>query len=344
MAVETSIVREAPFLEEARKKLLLSSSGLAGTPITLPQQQLAPFSAATQQAFGAAQAGLGAYQPFLAKSEQQLAGAQGITDVLAQRGPARLDEARTAALAGAGDITGRIGAFQDPFQQQVIDAFTAEANRQTAIQRKGLADKAVFADAYQGAGHVLGQEEFERNRANILQQNIANLLSQGYQGALGAAEREAGRIQALPQQLMGIEQLQYGLPLNVATQRGVQSQAYGGLGQLAQQLPATDVALLSQVGAQQQKFAQQALDLKRKNILDQTYEPYQRIGWQSDILKGQPSIQSTLTQSTDPRINPVSQAFGAGISLAGIFGPSGYGSGYLFENPNLASGVMRAIG
>ena len=49
-----------------------------------------------------------------------------------------------------------------------------------------------------------------------------------------------------------------------------------------------------------------------------------------DILKGQPSVQSTLTQSTDPRGNPLSQALGAGISLAGIFGQGGFGTGYLF--------------
>jgi len=43
-----------------------------------------------------------------------------------------------------------------------------------------------------------------------------------------------------------------------------------------------------------------------------------------------------LTQSTDPRANPLSQMLGGGISLAGIFGPQGFGSGYLFKNPSLA--------
>ena len=344
MAIDTTIVREAQFLEDARQKLLASTEQLAKKPIVLPQQQLAPFSTATQQAFDATQAGLGAYQPFLASSGQQLAGAQGITDVLAQRGPARLDEARTAALLGAGDITPRISAFQDPFQQQVIDAFTAESNRQADIGRKRLADEATQASALGSSGDILRRTEFDRNTQDVLQRNLASLLSQGYQQSLGAAEREAGRTAALPGQLTGIEQLQYGLPLGVASQQGAQSQAYGGLGQLAQQLPAQDIALLSQVGSQQQKLAQQALDLERQNILAQTYEPYQRLGWQSDILKGQPSVQSTLTQSTDPRTNPISQALGAGISLAGIFGSGGYGSGYLFKNPNLAPATIQAAG
>ena len=155
----------------------------------------------------------------------------------------------------------------------------------------------------------------------------------------------------LPGQLMGIEQLQYSLPGQVAGSylqgaAGAQNLAgaYGGLGQLAQQLPSQDIALLSQIGSQQQQAAQTVLDVERQNKLQQLYEPYQRIGWMGDILKGQPSTTSTLTQSTDPRANPLSQALGAGISLAGIFGPSGFGSGYLFKHPGLAGAAGKAVG
>ena len=539
MAVETSIIREAPFLEEQRTRLLSSAEALSGTPITLPRQQLAGFAAPSTQAFDRAQAGIGAYQPYLTSAAGQLgagaagltgaegrlagttgdiaaqraqlglaqgafapqleqlglaqgsfapqleqlrlaqgsfapqleqlrlaqdsfapqleqlrlaqgsfapqlgqlaaaggnldalsgqrgfagaslAGGEGILGGLAARGPGGLDEARLAALGGAGDITGRISAFQNPYQQQVIDAFTAEANRQGAIQRQRAADVAVQSGAYGGSGAALQQSELERNLADITQRNTANILGQGYQQALGAAEREAGRIQQLPGQLMGIEQLQYALPGSVATQmqqaaagrgalaqgigaeaaqrqalaqgygqqaaqrqalaqgygqqaaqRGALAQGYGqlaagqagmadvgrtlagarqslggaysGLAGLTQQLPAQDIALLSQIGSQQQQQAQRALDMERQNILQQTYEPYQRVGYMSDILKGQPSVHSTLTSSTDPRTNPLSQMLGAGISLAGIFGPGGFGQGYLFKNPNLASSVIGGL-
>jgi hypothetical protein len=414
MATDTTIVREAPFLEDARTKLLASADALTGTPITLPRSELAGFSTTTQDAFNRATSGIGAYQPSLTAAEQQfglsgtglasaagrfgtvpgdlasqraalaagvapltqqaeqLSRSEGILGGLADRGPAGLQEARSAALLGGGDITGRIGAFQDPFQQQVIDAFTLEANRQSALQRQRAADAAVQQGAFGGSGAAIQQAELERNLADVTQRNTANLLSQGYGQALGAAEREAGRFGQLSGQLSGIEQLQYQLPQNVAAQmqagaaqRGALAQqqrdqalgygqlaagtgalagqeaaiagagqqlggAYAGLAGLAQQLPAQDIALLTQIGSQQQQQAQRALDLERQNILQQTYEPYQRIGYMGDILKGQPSTQSTLTQSTDPRGNPLSQALGAGISLAGIFGPQGFGSGYLF--------------
>lgn len=484
MAVSTEIVREAPFLEDIRKKLLGSADILTQTPITLPKQQLAPFSTTTQQAFELARTGLGGYKPYLGQAagqlgqagqflggaagqiplaggalgqqQQQLAaagqtfdpqsqflgaagqtfdpqsqqlgvagqtlgemggeraagraqltGAEGILGGLAGRGPGALNEARQAAFLGAGDITGRIGAFQDPNQQLVIDAFQAEAARSAELARNRANQQAVQSGAFGGSRSGVQGAELERNIADVTQRNIAGLLSQGYGQSLGAAEREAGRFQQLPGQLMGIEQLQYSLPGNVATQmqqaaaqrgalgqqagaeaaqrqalaqgygaqgqqmgqlaagygaqgqqRGALAQGYGqlaagrqslagagaalagatqnlggaysGLAGLAQQLPAQDVALLSQVGSQQQQQGQRQLDLARQNIMQQTYEPYQRIGYMSDILKGQPSTQSTLTQSTDPRGNQLSQALGAGISLAGIFGSGGYGTGYLF--------------
>jgi hypothetical protein len=370
MAVETTIVREAPFLEDKRKQLLSSAQSLSGQAITLPRQSLAPFSGTTQQAFDAAQTGLGAYQPYLTSAGQQftgaeqaltgagqqLAGSEGILANLAARPTAALDEARMAALVGAGDITGRIQDFQNPYQQQVIDVFNLEAERQGDIARQRAADVATRTGAFGGSRAGVQAAELERNLADVKQRNLANLLSGGFTQALGGAEREAARLQQLPGQLMGIEQLQYQLPGQVAQnlgQAGANRQnlaggqqslggAYSGLAGLAQQLPAQDIALLSQVGSQQQQQAQRALDLERQNILQQTYEPYQRIGYYSDILKGQPSAQSTLQTSSDPRTNPLSQMLGAGISLAGIFGPGGFGQGYLFKNPGLGAAAAAA--
>ena len=352
MATETSIVREAPFLEDIRKRLLTSAEDLVKTPVgpggLLPEAQLAPFSSATTQAFDRAQAGLGAFQPFLTDAAAQQAAAAGTLTPLTERGPERLEEARLAALLGAGDITDRIEAFQDPFQQQVIDKFTEEATRQNELAKIRFRDTAVKSDALGGLGRFVEEGELEGRLAQILGQQQAGLRSQGFTTALGAAEREAARQQQLPGQLMGIEQLQYQLPGSLAAQQSALGQAQAGLGGLTQQLSAQDIALLSQVGAQQQQQGQRALDLARQNQLQQLYEPYQRVGYLSDILKGQPTVSSTLTQSTEPRANPLSQALGAGISLAGIFGPGGFGQGYLFNQGQntgaLAAGASRLLG
>ena len=329
MAVETTVVREAPFLEDIRKRLLESSEKLVETPITLPQQQLAPFSDTTKQAFTQAQQGIGAYKPLLSS-------ATGILEGLGARTPGRLEEARLASLTGAGDITPRIRDFEDPYRTQVIDAFTAEATRQNEIAKTRMRDQAANVGALGGSGRYIQEAEMERGLADVLQRNTAGLLSQGYTQGLGAAEREAARLQQVPGQLMGIEQLQYALPQSVM---GNQANLAG----ITQQLPAADIALLSQIGAQQQKQGQTALDLGRQNQLAQLYEPYQRLGYLGDILKGQPSSTSTLTQSTDPRTNPLSQALGAGISLAGIFGNQGFGSGYLFGGGSNLAGKLPQL-
>jgi hypothetical protein len=351
MPTETSIIREAPFLEDIRKRLLTSAEGLTKQPVgiegLLPQGQLAPFPSATTQAFDLAQTGLGGFQPFLTDAAAQQAAAAGQLAPLAERGPGRLEEARAAALLGAGDITSRIGAFQDPFQQQVIDRFSEEATRQNELAKIRFRDTAIKAGGFGGLGRFGGEAELESRLQQILQQQQAGLLSQGYTTALGAAEREAARLQALPGQLSGIEQLQYQLPGSLAGQQQNLATAQAGLGGLTQQLGAQDVALLSQVGSQQQAQGQRRLDLERQNQLQQLYEPYQRIGFLGDILKGQPSATSTLTQSTEPRANPLSQILGAGISLAGIFGPGGFGQGYLFNQPGsagtLSAGLQSAL-
>jgi len=340
MAVETTVVREAPFLEDIRKRLLESSEKLVETPITLPQQQLAPFSDVTEQAFSQAQEGIGAYEPLLTSATGQFADASGILQGLGARTPARLEEARLASLAGAGDITPRIQDFQDPYRTQVIDAFTAEATRQNELAKTRMRDQAANVGALGGSGRYIQEAEMERGLADVLQRNTASLLSQGYTQGLGAAEREAARLQQVPGQLLGIEQLQYALPQSVVTGQQNLGQGMANLAGITQQLPAADIALLSQIGSQQQKQGQTALDLERQNQLAQLYEPYQRLGYLGDVLKGQPSSTSTLTQSTDPRTNPLSQALGAGISLAGIFGNQGFGSGYLFGGGNNLVGKL----
>jgi hypothetical protein len=44
------------------------------------------------------------------------------------------------------------------------------------------------------------------------------------------------------------------------------------------------------------------------------YEPYQRMGFVSDIFQGAPTSASSLAMATTPQANPLAQAVGAGIS------------------------------
>ena len=65
----------------------------------------------------------------------------------------------------------------------------------------------------------------------------------------------------------------------------------------------------------QQQMQQQAeLDAQRQSDLAQLYEPYQRLGFLSDIYAGIPTSQSTLTASSAPQVSPFQTALGLGIS------------------------------
>ena len=86
---------------------------------------------------------------------------------------------------------------------------------------------------------------------------------------------------------------------------------------------------LFDLGKQEQGQQQAVLEAQRQSNLQQLYEPYQRLGFLSDIYKGAPSSQSTITQTTSPSVSPAQSILGLGIAglsaatgaqKAGLFG------------------------
>ena len=62
--------------------------------------------------------------------------------------------------------------------------------------------------------------------------------------------------------------------------------------------------------------------MDHKQKLQQMYEPYQRLGFVSDIYQGAPTSAAALTMATTPQANPMSQAIGMGIT--GLAAYQGY--------------------
>ena len=67
-------------------------------------------------------------------------------------------------------------------------------------------------------------------------------------------------------------------------------------------------------GSTQQQQAQQIMDAQYRQQLQQIYEPYQRMGFVSDIYQGAPSSGMAIAQGTAPTTNPLAQGIGAGIT------------------------------
>ena len=96
-------------------------------------------------------------------------------------------------------------------------------------------------------------------------------------------------------------------------------QASAGLGQQAQQQIQQDVASSMAAGSVQQQRQQQLLDSSYRQSIQQAAEPYQRLGFVSDIYSKVPSTQMATTMGTSPMTNPLSQVLGGGIMGLGMY-------------------------
>ena len=130
----------------------------------------------------------------------------------------------------------------------------------------------------------------------------ADNFLQAQQAAQQAFESQQGRA------LQGAQQL---------GQFGVQQAA---LGELGSNLARQDVNLLSQLGEQQRGIDQAQLEAQRQTQMQQIFEPYQRLGFYSDILRGAPTTQQTLTTSATANPSLLNQIVGGAATGLGLYG------------------------
>ena len=120
----TSVIREAPGIEERKIELMDLARAAAGQPVSIPAIGVAPFSQLEQTGFTqAGQTGAG------------------LAQLLAAQTP-------------------NIAQFQNPFQAQVID----EINRQAQQAQNALAARAVRSGAFGGGREGVASAELERAR------------------------------------------------------------------------------------------------------------------------------------------------------------------------------------
>jgi hypothetical protein len=322
MADQSSYVeqvsRQAPFLEDYQRRLLASTQTLTDQPY---QQyggaQLAGFSADQLASFDLARQGIGSYAPFLAESGVYARGAPATFAPAAQEA-GQLYRATTGAFNPATQIA----PYMNPYQQAVTQEALKELNRQNAIQQQQVAAQASKAGAFGGSRYGVQQAELGRNlaqaQAQMLASDYAANYNQALQAAQGAYEAEQQRRQQAATGIAGLGSTGAGLLQQASSQMA-------GLGGLTQQYGAADVSMLSQAGALQQQQMQKALDVDYSKFLEAQMQPYQRMAFMSDILRGVPSTQSALTATTAPGASPAAQGIGAMSAIAGMGGSEGFG-------------------
>jgi hypothetical protein len=322
---QESVVRQAPFLEEFQRRILEAAFARGETPVSIPPIEVAGLDPLTQQAITTGE-GIGQFLPFLSQGAATIGEGLGTLRARTAGVPARFDEAAAAAQA-AGErfvpTTEGLSPFFDPYQQAVTREALEEYQRQADIQQNQLNAQAVGAGAFGGARQGIMQSELTRNLLDVQSRRIFEDLSRNFNQAQNAAqtafESQQQRQQGVSQLLAGVGQAQ--------SQEGIRTGA--GIGQFGAQqanLAGTGQGLLgqqaqlqSQFGALRQTQEQRVKDAQRQTELQQSFEPFQRIQFMSDIFK--PSIgsaQSTIGQTVAPSPSPLSQAVGLGIAGLGL--------------------------
>ena len=248
----TSIVREAPGIEERKIELMDIARQIADQPIDLPALQVAQLSDLEKQGIAAA-------------------GTTGVGSGAVQEGIATIK----GAAAGP-----NIQQFLNPYQSFVTD----EIARQGQMMQNKLGAQAIGAGAFGGGREGVQQAELQGRTLS----NIGRSLAQGFQTALGGAQR---------QQQIGL----------------LAGQQLGALGAQQQRMSQADLQQLMAAGGLQRQLAQATLDAQRQTELQQLYEPYQRAEFLANLYAQGPKTQSGVTMGTTPSTSPFAQAVGTGI-------------------------------
>ena len=237
-----------------------------------------------------------------------------------------------------------IGAYQSPYQQQVIDLAMGDIQRQADIARGGAQDRAIRAGAFGGSRSALIESESQRPYAEQMAKTAAGLRQSGFEQAQAAAERDLARQQQLGIFGAGQEQqraLQQAQLQQQAGLMGTEQQQQRAIqqAQLGQQAGLAGQDIAAQRAVQQAQLGQQAgifgAELGQQRNLQQAQMQQQRQMGGLDIAG-----RAALSQ---PQLEMQARAQRAGL-LGGLQGQQVQGLGLLGQAGAQQQGLQqRAI-
>ena len=260
-------------------------------------------------------------------------------------------------VAGEFDPSG-IGAFYNPYEQDVVQATlddlrqdfqTQKAQRQAQSDAEAVSRGAFSSVSSQMRRDAQNIQPLEEDYLKTAAKEIGALRAAGYTNAANQAatafeqakQRQLGGAQAtsaIGQQGAGTG-LQAGqatgnLALGLgnlglsgaSTQAGIGQQLAGmgiqqaGIGEMEKSLQQQDIGALTGTGGMLQAQKQAELDAQKATDTQQYQQPYQQIGFLSDVYSGVPTSQATTTMSTGTPASAFQQAAGMGIAALGAAG------------------------
>jgi len=195
--------------------------------------------------------------------------------------------------------------YMTPYMDEVLGQSLQDLQRQADMERQRIGSAAIQSGAFGGSRQAVAEQELQRNVSDKFAAQSAQLRAQAFESAQDRAQ-QAGELFGK----LGLQQ--------------------AALGEAAQTAQAKDVGMLSQLGGMEQQQQQAELEAQRATSLERQYEPYQRIGFMSDIFRGVPSTTSTLTSTTSPSPSTLSQIAGMGLGIAGLQQSGAFSPGGIF--------------
>ena len=305
MSTTTTIRREAPFLEEFQRNLLQGAFDATKSPGTVTPREVAGLTALQTGAIGQTAAQMGIDPATGALTGQPAFG--GAFDV--GRGTMAMGiPALQMAQQQYDPTSGRTQQFMNQYQSDVTQEALRQMDEQAAKASAQLAGQAVKGGTFGGARYGVQQAELAKNLQDIKSRRIFEDLSRNFQQAQqqDIATSEAARnrnLQAANQfRTTGLSQAALG-----GQEFGLQQQGLGRLFDL---------------GTAQQQQAQRVAEENFRRAEAMRTDPFSRLSYFSDILRGVPSQQTTIQQSPPTYTNPLMAGIGAGISAYNIMNPS----------------------
>ena len=249
------------------------------------------------------------------------------------------------ASAGTFDPSTQVSNFYNPYEENVIQQTMQDIADQGAIQQQQARANAVSSGAFGGSRSGIMESELAKNMLREQGRAAGNLRNQGYGAAQAAAQQafentqnrrmqasqgignlginygqlsqaDVGQMQSIGQGLGGFANQYAGLGAQSAN-LGLQQ---AGLGEMAQRSNLSDIQTLTGIGAMQRGQQQAVLDATRNSNVERLAAPYQQLGFLSDMARGTPTSQSTISSRNSQDPSTAQQVLGLGIAGLGAIG------------------------
>jgi hypothetical protein len=293
MVTATSITREAPFLEDFRRRLLQGGFDLTkqAQPGTTPREI----------------AGLDALQTGAMDQYARSLGIDPKTGMPTGTG-AQFDPYFSSGIASLNQATKQFDPSQSNYQQ-FSNQYQADVTQEALKQMDQEAQKAqnqmagdsVLGGTFGGSRYGVQAAEMATNLQDIKSRRIFQDLAQNFEQAQGKAmstfENQQQRNLAAAPQFAGMGAQQFGL----------QSSGLGAL---------------QQFGGLRRAQKQEGFNETFRQAEDQRMQPYNRLSYFGDLMAGIPSVSQTMTSKPSPYTNPILGGIGMGLGAYGMMNQS----------------------